>query len=112
MLLDAKSGYWRTIRIFTQSIIVKVRDSCRARQNVRAECLADALTSKVGTLSLEAQTKLEKDTAKKEAKAEAKAEAEAKKKQVRPPLPLGTSRARCSSHPTTITALVLPFLNV
>jgi len=41
----------------------------------------DALTSKVGTLSLEAQSKLEKDTAKKEAKAEAKADAEAKKKQ-------------------------------
>lgn len=43
----------------------------------------DALTSKVGTLSLEAQSKLEKDTAKKEAKAEAKADAEAKKRQVR-----------------------------
>ncbi|KAF9516791.1 hypothetical protein BS47DRAFT_1371587 [Hydnum rufescens UP504] len=42
----------------------------------------DALTSKVGTLSLEAQTKLEKDTAKKEAKADAKADAEAKKRQV------------------------------
>jgi len=41
----------------------------------------DALTSKVGTLSLEAQTKLEKDTAKKEAKADAKADAEAKKRQ-------------------------------
>ncbi|KAF8308808.1 density-regulated protein DRP1 [Clavulina sp. PMI_390] len=42
----------------------------------------DALTAKVGTLSLEAQNKLEKDTAKKEAKAEAKAEADEKKKQV------------------------------
>ncbi|KAG6832401.1 Translation machinery-associated protein 22 [Tricholoma furcatifolium] len=41
---------------------------------------ADALTSKVGTLSLEAQAKLEKDTAKKEAKAEAKADAALKKK--------------------------------
>ncbi|KAG5353928.1 Translation machinery-associated protein 22 [Termitomyces sp. T112] len=40
----------------------------------------DALTSKVGTLSLEAQAKLEKDTAKKEAKAEAKADAALKKK--------------------------------
>ncbi|KAG6818131.1 Translation machinery-associated protein 22 [Tephrocybe sp. NHM501043] len=39
-----------------------------------------ALTSKVGTLSLEAQAKLEKDTAKKEAKAEAKADAALKKK--------------------------------
>ncbi|KAG6911514.1 Translation machinery-associated protein 22 [Tephrocybe rancida] len=40
----------------------------------------DALTSKVGTLSLDAQAKLEKDTAKKEAKAEAKADAALKKK--------------------------------
>ncbi|KAG6850225.1 Translation machinery-associated protein 22 [Arthromyces matolae] len=40
----------------------------------------DALASKVGTLSLEAQAKLEKDTAKKEAKAEAKADAALKKK--------------------------------
>ncbi|RDB19945.1 Translation machinery-associated protein 22 [Hypsizygus marmoreus] len=40
----------------------------------------NALTAKVGTLSLEAQTKLEKDTAKKEAKAEAKADAALKKK--------------------------------
>jgi hypothetical protein len=35
-------------------------------------------------LSLEAQTKLEKDTAKKEAKADAKADAALKKKMVRP----------------------------
>ncbi|KAF5380828.1 hypothetical protein D9615_003940 [Tricholomella constricta] len=40
----------------------------------------DALTSKVGTLSLEAQAKLEEDTAKKEAKAVAKADAALKKK--------------------------------
>jgi len=40
----------------------------------------EALQAKVGTLSLEAQTKLEKDTAKKEAKAEAKADAALKKK--------------------------------
>ena len=40
----------------------------------------DALASKVGTLSLEAQAKLEEDTAKKEAKAEAKADAALKKK--------------------------------
>jgi hypothetical protein len=43
-------------------------------------CL-DALTAKMGTLSVEAQSKLEKESAKKEAKAEAKADAEAKKKQ-------------------------------
>ena len=36
---------------------------------------SEALQAKVGTLSLEAQSKLEKDTAKKEAKAEAKADA-------------------------------------
>lgn len=41
---------------------------------------AEALQTKVGTLSLEAQTKLEKDMAKKEVKAEAKAEAALKKK--------------------------------
>lgn len=41
---------------------------------------AEALTSKIGTLSLEAQAKLEKETAKKEAKAEAKADAALKKK--------------------------------
>ncbi|EIM88624.1 density-regulated protein DRP1 [Stereum hirsutum FP-91666 SS1] len=40
----------------------------------------EALQSKLGTLSLEAQSKLEKDTAKKEAKAEAKADAAKKKK--------------------------------
>ncbi|KAH7910325.1 eukaryotic translation initiation factor 1-like protein [Hygrophoropsis aurantiaca] len=40
----------------------------------------EALQSKIGTLSLEAQAKLEKDTAKKEAKAEAKADAALKKK--------------------------------
>ena len=42
----------------------------------------DALTSKIGALSLEAQKKLEKEAAKKEAKAEAKADADVKKKQV------------------------------
>ena len=45
--------------------------------------LTEALQAKLGTLSLEAQEKLEKDTAKKEAKAEAKAEAAQKKKMVR-----------------------------
>ena len=43
----------------------------------------EALQAKVGTLSLEAQTKLEKDSMKKEAKAEAKADAAMKKKMVR-----------------------------
>ncbi|EGN93762.1 hypothetical protein SERLA73DRAFT_189529 [Serpula lacrymans var. lacrymans S7.3] len=40
----------------------------------------EALQNKLGTLSLEAQAKLEKETAKKEAKAEAKADALLKKK--------------------------------
>lgn len=42
--------------------------------------ITGALTAKLGTLSVEAQSKLEKDTAKKEAKAEAKADAALKKK--------------------------------
>ncbi|KAF8324588.1 translation initiation factor SUI1, partial [Cantharellus anzutake] len=42
----------------------------------------DALASRIGTLSLEAQEKLEQEAAKKEAKAQAKADADAKKKQV------------------------------
>ena len=49
----------------------------------------EALQAKLGTLSLEAQEKLEKDTAKKEAKAEAKAEAAQKKKMVRILLSIG-----------------------
>ena len=42
----------------------------------------EALQSRLGTLSLEAQAKLEKDVAKKEAKAEKKADAALKKKMV------------------------------
>ena len=42
----------------------------------------EALQARLGTLSLEAQSKLEADSAKKEAKAEAKAEAALKKKLV------------------------------
>ena len=40
----------------------------------------EALQAKIGTLSLEAQTKLEKEAMKKEAKADAKADAALKKK--------------------------------
>lgn len=43
---------------------------------------AEAMQAKLGTLSLEAQSKLEKEAAKKEAKAEAKADAALKKKMV------------------------------
>ncbi len=58
--------------------------SPRARKGtVLSGVCAEALQAKIGTLSLEAQTKLEKDTAKKEAKAEAKAETALKKKMVR-----------------------------
>ena len=46
------------------------------------------MQAKIGTLSLEGQALLEKDTAKKEAKAEAKALAEAKKKEVCKLLPV------------------------
>lgn len=53
--------------------------------------VTEALQAKVGTLSLEAQTKLEKDTAKKEAKAEAKADAALKKKMA--------SQVRYTPHP-------------
>lgn len=44
--------------------------------------LPGALTSRIGTLSLEKQEKLEADIAKAEKKAEKKAEAEAKRKEV------------------------------
>lgn len=44
--------------------------------------LPEALQAKIGTLSLEGQALLEKDTAKKEAKAKAKDLVEAKKKEV------------------------------
>jgi hypothetical protein len=43
----------------------------------------EAIKAKLGTISQEAQSKLEEDTAKKEAKAEAKADAARKKKLVR-----------------------------
>lgn len=45
---------------------------------------SEALQTKIGTLSIDAQKKLEKDTAKKEAKAEAKAEAALQKKLASP----------------------------
>ncbi|CCL99487.1 uncharacterized protein FIBRA_01505 [Fibroporia radiculosa] len=57
----------------------------------------EALQTKVGTLSLEAQSKLEKDTAAKEAKAEAKAEAARKKK-------MGLILFTCMIHIGTIQA--------
>lgn len=51
-------------------------------EQVAHRTVVEAMQAKLGTLSLEAQSKLEKDTAKKEAKAEAKADAALKKKMV------------------------------
>lgn len=68
--------------------------NCKTHFNI------EALQAKIGTLSLELQSKLEKDTAKKEAKAEAKAEAALKKKmasQVRIFLFIKNS-IRCAKH--------------
>jgi hypothetical protein len=53
------------------------------KNHLRLSIFIEAIQAKLGTLSLEAQSKLEKDTAKKEAKAEAKADAAQKKKLVR-----------------------------
>ena len=59
--------------------------------------MVEALQAKLGTLSLEAQSKLEKDTAAKEAKADKKADAALKKKMV-------SSKFKASSlrHPFTL----------
>lgn len=50
---------------------------------IRRDATTEALQEKIGTLSLEAQSKLEEDVAKKEVKAARKADAELKKKLVR-----------------------------
>lgn len=50
---------------------------------IRWRATTEALQEKIGTLSLEAQSKLEEDVAKKEVKAARKADAELKKKLVR-----------------------------
>lgn len=49
---------------------------------MRCDATTEALQEKIGTLSLEAQSKLEEDVAKKEVKAARKADAELKKKLV------------------------------
>lgn len=61
----------------------------------------EALQAKLGTLSVDGQSKLEKDTKKKEAKAEAKEEAAQKKKMVRSPRPPPTAS---SSFPLYLQA--------
>ena len=68
--------------IFTTGTILKVTPRTRFWMLNSDENRLEALQAKIGTLSLEGQALLEKDTAKKEAKAEAKALAEAKKKEV------------------------------
>lgn len=50
---------------------------------MQRDVTTEALQEKIGTLSLEAQSKLEEDVAKKEVKAARKADAELKKKLVR-----------------------------
>ncbi|KAF8165881.1 translation initiation factor SUI1 [Crassisporium funariophilum] len=64
----------------------------------------EALQTKIGTLSLEAQAKLEKDTAKKEAKAEAKADAALKKKLASPVIIKRIERTK-RKHVTAIHGL-------
>ena len=56
----------------------------------------EALQAKLGTLSLEGQQKLEKETAKKEKKAEAKADAAMKRKMV---------SSHLCSHPHPLTVI-------
>lgn len=60
--------------------------------------IAEALQAKIGTLSLEAQSKLEQETAKKEAKAEAKADAALKKKLA--------SQVRCLNYHLCTTSII------
>ncbi|KAH8818958.1 translation initiation factor SUI1 [Flagelloscypha sp. PMI_526] len=64
----------------------------------------EALQTKIGTLSLEAQTKLEKDTAKKEAKAEAKAKAALEQKMASQVIIKRVSRTK-NKHVTAILGL-------
>ena len=63
----------------------------------------EALKAKIGTLGLEGQALLEKDTAKKEAKAVAKALMEAKKKEVFGPLTPFSPHLLNYSQESTVT---------
>ena len=70
---NARSGCKRRIWSCTTSIIPRVR-GLAAEVIIPVDCLfcvhSDALAARLGTISLEAQSKLEQDTAKKEAKAD------------------------------------------
>jgi hypothetical protein len=83
---NARSGYKHSILTCIKSIIPIVRTvfcvvSCSP---LRLNSLSsqEALKAKLGTISQEAQSRLEEETAKKEAKADAKADAARKKKLV------------------------------
>jgi hypothetical protein len=84
---NVRNGYRHNTQIYTTSITLMVRKQYPriARLHPHAWVLSSqvALKAKLGTISQEAQSKLEEDTAKKEAKAEAKADAARKKKLVR-----------------------------
>jgi hypothetical protein len=78
------------VRIYMTSIILMVRNRFLRLPTftlILGLCVSsqEALKAKLGTISKEAQNKLEEDTAKKEAKADAKADAARKKKLVRSP---------------------------
>lgn len=77
---------WRRSRIVQQILLGRCICCvfCGVHRDETDETLGstEALQAKLGTLSLEAQSKLEADTAAKEAKAERKADAALKKKLV------------------------------
>ena len=74
-------------------------------QLVSSTWFVEALQAKLGTLSLEAQSKLEKDTAAKEAKAEKKADAALKKKMVRFHLILSSFRTKVLSQASQVCSI-------
>jgi hypothetical protein len=83
---NARSGYKHSILTCIKSIILMVRPALYV-VSCSPLCLdsltsQEALKAKLGTISQEAQSKLEEETAKKEAKADAKADAARKKKLV------------------------------
>ena len=92
---NARSGSRTKGLISTTDTTLKVISGPSGLRSLRSDGdRPEALQAKIGTLSLEGQALLEKDTAKKEARAEAKALAEAKKKEVRL---LQISRLLCES---------------
>jgi hypothetical protein len=94
---NVRNGYRHNAPIYMKSITLKVRMLSltiavfNLMLGLGPLASQEAIRAKLGTISLEAQSKLEEDTAKKEAKAEAKADAARKKKLV---------RSQISSSPT------------